>query len=179
LIVLGGGMAGLPVAMKCAYPGMETALVEDDLLGGTCLNRWCIPTKTMIRSAKVANLARRSEVFGDDISIEADGSSVAERVTTSEVSLATGWRPNADGIGLEQAGVERDDRGFVELVTDAATAELLGAHVVGAQGAEIVHELVLAIDLGATADDIANTMHVHPTLPESIDSAAGGVHEPS
>ncbi|GAD52481.1 dihydrolipoamide dehydrogenase [Halarchaeum acidiphilum MH1-52-1] len=46
LIVLGGGMAGLPVAMKCAYSGMETALVEEDLLGGTCLNRGCIPTKT-------------------------------------------------------------------------------------------------------------------------------------
>jgi pyruvate/2-oxoglutarate dehydrogenase complex dihydrolipoamide dehydrogenase (E3) component len=35
------------------------------------------------------------------------------------------------------------------------------------------------IELGATADDIANTMHVHPTLPESINSAAGGVHKPS
>ena len=45
--------------------------------------------------------------------------------------------------------------------------------------AEIVHELVLAIELGATAEDIANTMHIHPTLPESINSAAGGVHEPS
>ena len=67
LIVLGGGMAGLPVAMKCAYSGMETALVEDDLLSGTCLNRGCISTKTMIRSAKVANLARRSEVFGVEI----------------------------------------------------------------------------------------------------------------
>lgn len=44
LLVLGGGMAGLPVAMKCAYSGMETALVEENLLGGTCLNRGCIPT---------------------------------------------------------------------------------------------------------------------------------------
>ena len=65
------------------------------------------------------------------------------------------------------------------IVTDAETDELLGAHVVGEQGAEIVHELVLAIELGATADDIANTMHIHPTLPESINSAAGGVHKPS
>lgn len=56
-------MAGLPVAMKCAYAGMETALVEEDLLGGTCLNRGCIPTKTMLWRAEVANLARRSEEF--------------------------------------------------------------------------------------------------------------------
>ncbi|WP_229504791.1 hypothetical protein [Natrinema versiforme] len=69
--------------------------------------------------------------------------------------------------------------GFVKLVTDADTDELLGAHVVGEQGAEIVHELVLAIELGATADQVADTMHIHPTLPESINSAAGGVHKPS
>jgi len=69
--------------------------------------------------------------------------------------------------------------GFVKLVTDAETDELLGAHIAGEQGAEIVHELVLAIELGATTDDIANTIHIHPTLPESINSAAGGVHKPS
>jgi len=48
-------MAGLPVAMKCGYSGMDVALVEEGLLGGTCLNRGCIPTKTMLRSAEVAN----------------------------------------------------------------------------------------------------------------------------
>ena len=72
-----------------------------------------------------------------------------------------------------------ETEGFVKLVTDADTDELLGAHVVGEQGAEIVHELILAIELGATADQIADTMHIHPTLPESINSAAGGVHKPS
>ncbi|GGL41350.1 mercuric reductase [Halarchaeum grantii] len=450
LLVLGGGMAGLPVAMKCAYSGMETALVEEDLLGGTCLNRGCIPTKTMLRSAEVANLARRSEEFGIDIdsAIEADMEAVLDRkddivesiregayenveenenidfieghgvftsqhevqvddqtlsadrviintgarpakppidgldavdvhdstdlleldavpdslavigggyvgceyaqmysrfgadvtvfqrgdrllpdedpevseviesafedegitvqtdapvtalsetdsgirvdadgagaVTVSDVALATGRTPNTDGLRLEDVDVSLDERGFVEtddsfettadgiyaigdvsgppmfthsarddadllyrhlakdetistenrtvpwavftdpqvghvglteqeardegyevgigrqdfadqgkpkalgetegfvkLVTDADTDELLGAHVVGEQGAEIVHELILAIELGATADQIADTMHIHPTLPESINSAAGGVHQPS
>lgn len=40
-------------------------------------------------------------------------------------------------------------------------------------------ELVLAIELGGTAEQIAETMHIHPTLPESINSVAGGVHKPS
>ena len=453
LIVLGDGMAGLPVAMKSAYSGMETALIEEDLLGGTCLNRGCIPTKTMIRSAEVANLARRIEEFGididgtiepdmeaivqrkddvvesiregaynnveenenltlvedhgvfesahelrvgdrtlaadqivintgarpaeppidgldevevqdstsllfldevpdslavigggyvgteyaqmysrfgadvtvfqrgdrllpreepavsdviedvftdeginvhtetavtaltpdgDKIAVEADGSDGTVGTTASDVLLAAGRRPNTDGIGLDEAGIETDERGFVEtdesfaatadgvyaigdvsghpmfthsarddadllyrhlakdeevstegrvvpwavftdpqvghvglteqeardagydvgvgrqdldeqakpkalgetagfvkLVTNAETDELLGAHIVGEQGAEIVHELVLAIELGATSEQIANTMHIHPTLPESINSAAGGVHKPS
>jgi len=94
LIVLGGGMAGLPVAMKCGYSGMDVALVEEGLLGGTCLNRGCIPTKTMLRSAEVANLARRSEEFGIDIdgAIEPDIDAIVERKTTSSRASARGLR---------------------------------------------------------------------------------------
>ena len=452
LIILGGGMSGLPVALKSAHQGLETALVERDLLGGTCLNRGCIPTKTMIRSAEVAHLARRADEFGvaidsevgtdmkavverqqrvvesirdgaysnvqnadgldlieghgifesptelsvddrtltanrivlntgahpieppidglDDVdtldstsalevsevpehlavigggyvgcefaqmyvrfgasvtifqrgdrllpaedpdmsdviedAFEAEGIAVrtgtaveeleptssgtlviasddnADGIEVSHVLVAAGRRANTDGIGIENAGVELDDQGFVEvdeqfqttaesiyavgdvsgppmfthsarddadllyrhlvhketidatdrvvphavftdpqvghvglteqeaadqgyevavgrsdyaeqgkpkalgetegfvkLVSDADTGELLGAQIVGEQGAEIVHELVLAIELGATAEDVANTIHIHPTLPEIINSAAGGVHEPS
>jgi pyruvate/2-oxoglutarate dehydrogenase complex dihydrolipoamide dehydrogenase (E3) component len=69
--------------------------------------------------------------------------------------------------------------GFVKLVVDAETGELLGAHIVGEQGAEIVHELVVAMKLGGTASDVADAIHIHPTLPEVINSAAGGVHKPS
>lgn len=64
LIVLGGGMAGLPLAAKAAYKGLRTALVERELLGGTCLNRGCIPTKTMIASAGVAHTVRRAAEYG-------------------------------------------------------------------------------------------------------------------
>jgi len=453
LIVLGGGMAGLPVALKSAHQGLETALIEDDLLGGTCLNRGCIPTKTMIRSAEVAHLARRAEEFGVEIdsdvridmesvverqervvesiregaysnvegaenvdliegrgvfesptelavgdrtlsadrivintgarpveppidgvgevdtldstsaldvhevpkhlavvgggyvgaefaqmyarfgagvtvfqrgdrlvpaedpdvsdviqnAFEAEGIDVrtettveelketgrgitvtasnGDRTDTTEVShvlIAAGRRANTGDIGLDTAGVDLDDQGFVEvdeqfrttadsvyavgdvtgppmfthsarddadllyrhlakneaidtsdrivphavftdpsvghvglteqeaneqgyeiavgrsdyaeqgkpkalgetegfvkLVTDADTGELLGGQVVGEQGAEIVHELVLAMNLGATAEDIANTIHIHPTIPEVVNAAAGGVYKPS
>ena len=71
-----------------------------------------------------------------------------------------------------------------ELARTATVAEYLSADrrelfEFTAQGTEIVHELVLAIELGATADGIANTMHIHPMLSESINSTAGGVHRPS
>lgn len=62
-IVIGAGMAGLPMALRAARHG-DTVLVEPGKLGGTCLNRGCIPTKTMIYSAKVAHLARRAADFG-------------------------------------------------------------------------------------------------------------------
>lgn len=453
LLVLGGGMAGLPVSIKSAHKGLNTALVEQDLLGGTCLNRGCIPTKTMIRSAEVANLIDRAEEFGialdgdaetnmeavverqqqvvenirtgaynnvdntdnldlvkghgtfesstkvavgdrvltaekvvintgarpaqppidgldevetldstsalelsevpdhfvvigggyvgceyvqmyarfgADVTVfqrpdrllpdeEPDGSAVIKAafesegidvhtgttvellerdnsqievtasrngetmtVDASDVMIATGRQPNTDTLGLEQTGVETDEEGFVEvdeqfqttedsiwalgdvtgmpmfthsarddadmlyrhlikdesinannrhvphavftdpevgrvglteeqareqgyevaigrsdyeeqgkpkamgetegfvkIVSDAETEEILGAHVVGEEGAAIVHELVVAMELGGTAEDVADAIHIHPTLPEVINSAAGGVHKPS
>ncbi|WP_272976103.1 mercuric reductase [Deinococcus geothermalis] len=63
-IVLAGGMAGVPLAHRLAYKGLRTALIERAELGGTCLNRGCIPTKTMIASARVAHLAYLSEQWG-------------------------------------------------------------------------------------------------------------------
>jgi dihydrolipoamide dehydrogenase len=66
-LVVGGGMAGLPMALRAARHG-SVALVERELLGGTCLNRGCIPTKTMIASAKVAHQVRRAAEFGVETS---------------------------------------------------------------------------------------------------------------
>jgi dihydrolipoamide dehydrogenase len=63
-IIIGGGMAGMPIANKLAYKGYKTAVIEKDLLGGTCLNRGCVPTKTMLHSAKVAQLVREAKKFG-------------------------------------------------------------------------------------------------------------------
>jgi pyruvate/2-oxoglutarate dehydrogenase complex dihydrolipoamide dehydrogenase (E3) component len=48
-IVIGGGLSGLPIGLRAARHG-PTVLIEVDLLGGTCLNRGCIPTKSMIHS---------------------------------------------------------------------------------------------------------------------------------
>jgi pyruvate/2-oxoglutarate dehydrogenase complex dihydrolipoamide dehydrogenase (E3) component len=62
-LVIGGGMAGLPIALRAARHG-RTAFVEKEKLGGTCLNRGCIPTKTMIASAAVAHHIRRAAEFG-------------------------------------------------------------------------------------------------------------------
>lgn len=65
--VVGAGVCGMQAAFRSAYRGHEAALIEKERLGGTCLNRGCIPTKAMVRSAEVADLARRGEEFGIEI----------------------------------------------------------------------------------------------------------------
>jgi dihydrolipoamide dehydrogenase len=66
--------------------------------------------------------------------------------------------------------------GFVKLVVDPETDRLLGAHIIGAHAADIVHELAVAIKNGLKARDVAGTIHAHPTLSEGVMEAAEAVH---
>jgi len=75
--------------------------------------------------------------------------------------------------GRAKALGERE--GQVKLVADAATDRLLGAHIVGARASDVIAELVVAMELGASAEDIARSVHAHPTLPEAVKEAALGV----
>jgi pyruvate/2-oxoglutarate dehydrogenase complex dihydrolipoamide dehydrogenase (E3) component len=63
-IVIGTGQAGPALAVRLAQSGRKTAILERKLFGGTCVNVGCIPTKTLIASARVAHLARRAADFG-------------------------------------------------------------------------------------------------------------------
>jgi len=64
LLVLGGGPGGYVAAVRGAQLGARVALIERDALGGTCLNRGCIPTKALIESARVLSLSRKMNAFG-------------------------------------------------------------------------------------------------------------------
>jgi len=63
-------------------------------------------------------------------------------------------------------------RGFVKLVSDRKSGKLLGAHLLTPEAGELIHELIMAIRLGATIGDLKDMMHVHPTLSESVSNAA-------
>ncbi len=81
LVVIGGGTAGLVAAAGGASLGAKVALVERDKLGGECLNYGCVPTKALIRSAKVASLMRRAGEFGmKPVPVEVDFPAVMARM---------------------------------------------------------------------------------------------------
>lgn len=63
-IVIGTGQSGPSLAVRLAKAGKNTAIIERKRFGGTCVNTGCIPTKTLIASARVAHLARRAGDFG-------------------------------------------------------------------------------------------------------------------
>jgi dihydrolipoamide dehydrogenase len=62
--------------------------------------------------------------------------------------------------------------GFVKILADAKTDRVLGCHIVGAEAGTLIAELALAMEFGASSEDIARTCHAHPTLNETVKEAA-------
>jgi pyruvate/2-oxoglutarate dehydrogenase complex dihydrolipoamide dehydrogenase (E3) component len=80
-IIIGTGQAGPSLAVRLANAGMKTAIVERKFFGGTCVNTGCIPTKTLVASARAAHIARRAGDYGVmiDSSVSVDMKKVKQR----------------------------------------------------------------------------------------------------
>lgn len=125
-VVLGGGKGGKSLAMALANAGHRVALIERGQIGGTCINVACIPTKTMVASAKLVELARRAEDFGVTLAPPpADISGVIERKRRVVGGMVDAHRtlftttPNMDFL-LGQ-GVFTGDRTISVTMTDGPT----------------------------------------------------------
>ena len=71
-----------------------------------------------------------------------------------------------------RARANGDTEGFVKILADAATDRVLGVHIIGADAGTMIAEAALAMEFGATSEDIARTCHAHPTLNEAVKEAA-------
>ena len=135
-----------------------------------------------------------------------EGVAVAETIAgqESEVNLETiPWviytSPEIAWVGkteqqLKQAGVQYraghfpfsvsgraralgETAGFVKMLADATTDRILGVHIIGPYASELIAEAVIAMEFGASSEDIARIVHAHPTLSEAMHEAALGVHK--
>jgi dihydrolipoamide dehydrogenase len=83
------------------------------------------------------------------------------------------------GNGRAKAVFQGD--GMVKLIADAATDRILGCHVIGPAAGDLIHEICVAMEFGASAEDLARTCHAHPTFSEAMREAAlacgdGAIH---
>ncbi|MEJ2016481.1 MAG: dihydrolipoyl dehydrogenase, partial [Limibacillus sp.] len=67
--------------------------------------------------------------------------------------------------------------GFVKILADAKTDRVLGAHIIGPDAGGLIHEIVMAMEFGGSAEDVARAFHGHPTLNEVVKEAALAVHK--
>ena len=104
-IVIGAGQAGPPLAVRLAMSGLKTVLVEREHLGGTCVNDGCIPTKTLVASARAAWVARRAADWGVVVegAVRTDMKAVKarkDRVVGQSVAGVEKWLRGTEGLEL-------------------------------------------------------------------------------
>ena len=74
-----------------------------------------------------------------------------------------------------KSGIMREPGGFVKLISDTASGEILGVHIIGTQAPELIHEAAAVMKMKGTVMDITATIHVHPSLHETVQRAAQGL----
>ena len=133
LIILGGGPAGYNAAERAGHAKLKTLVIEERALGGVCLNEGCIPTKTLLYSAKIFDYAKHSADYGVTFgSASIDHNFVVERKNKVVKQLVSGV-----GAKLKKSGVE--------VVKATATIKERNAEgfVVVAEGKEYVGKQLL------------------------------------
>jgi len=105
LAVIGAGWAGFNAALKAKEAGLKVCLIEASDVGGTCLNRGCIPTKTLIQSARVFNLTKKSLNFGIELqgAARVNFSKIQERKDKIIAQLRSGMQFLLKGIDFVNA----------------------------------------------------------------------------
>ncbi|KQZ14353.1 mercuric reductase [Mesorhizobium sp. Root554] len=135
-IVIGCGQAGPPLAGRLSAAGMKVALIERKLVGGTCVNTGCMPTKTMVASAYAAHLARRAAEYGVTLSgpVGIDMRAVKARkdkVSNDARAGLEGWIVGMTGCTLFRGHARFENANTVRVGDDLLTAEKIFINVGG------------------------------------------------
>ena len=169
LVIIGGGPGGYSAALYAASAGVKVAMVERDALGGTCLNRGCIPAKAFLETAAVHRHVDHAAEFG----IEAGQPSVNFAVTQERknkivAGLVGGIAAMCKGRKVEVfngTGRLGPDRVVTVTAADGSTTELTGTSVLLAAGS--VPRLIPNFERGGpimTSDEVLDLDHVPARL---------------
>ena len=171
-IVIGSGQSGPFLAVRLAQAGMKTALIEREHLGGTCVNDGCIPTKTLVASARTAHVARRAADYGVNIGgpVSVDMKAVKarkDRVVGESIEGLTKWIAGTANLTLIWGHARFSGPNAVEVKGDTFEAPKIFINVGGRAVLPTWHGI-------AGVPVLTNTsMMAIDTLPEHLIVAGG------
>ena len=133
IVVLGGGSAGYAAAIRATQLGFSAVVIEKDKLGGTCLHRGCVPTKALLHSAEVADVAREGETYGVQSSVA--GIDIAG-VNRYRESLVAGKFKGLQGLlkANNITVIAGEGRLVSANTVEVAGEKIVGSHIVLATG---------------------------------------------
>lgn len=185
LVVLGGGTGGYVAAIRAAQLGMKTAIVEKERIGGTCLHRGCIPSKTLLKSAHVYATMKHGEEFGvvaEDVFLDYDKVHERKRSIISQLYRGVQSLLKKNDIDVYKGkgrilgpsifsplagtiSVERTDAAENDMLTPKYVLIATGSRPQSLPGLETDGESILS------SNDVVDS----ESLPESILIVGGGV----
>lgn len=180
LLILGGGPGGYTAAERAGQAGLKVALFEKDTLGGVCLNEGCIPTKTMLNSAKLYDHANNSEVFAvksSDVSF--DQAQIVKRknkVVKMLVGAVKAKMKNNDVEVVNAAASISDRKGDLFRV-NASDQEYLGKNLLIATGSVPAVPPIPGLKEGLESGFVVTNKEILDLedIPEKMTVIGGGV----
>lgn len=179
LVIIGGGPGGYAAALYGAAAGLDVAIIENRRMGGTCLNRGCIPAKELLQTAEVARTVRESERFGisagGDITLDFGTStdrmwSVVDQLVKGLGGLLKSRKVTVfDGTGT--LAVSGDEKTVTVTGGDGATTTIAATNVVLASGS--VPRIIPGFDVSdriLTSDEVFQL----EALPDRVIVVGGG-----
>jgi dihydrolipoamide dehydrogenase len=176
VVVIGGGPGGYAAAIRCAQKGASVALVEKDAMGGTCLNRGCIPSKALLASAHFLTIAKHAPLMGLDIQgVSPNWTKMQARknaIVTGFCQGVTGLvKSNKikvfEGVGTVSAP------GKIKVEAASGTVDIQAKKIILATGSKPVNIPVFPFD-GETIISSTEALSL-PAIPESMVIIGGGV----
>ncbi|WP_185871487.1 dihydrolipoyl dehydrogenase [Blattabacterium cuenoti] len=140
VIILGGGPGGYVASIRAAQLGLKTALVEKESIGGVCLNWGCIPTKSLLNSAKILqSIKKDGEIFGiknEDIEIDYPRILSKSRKIVDQIKKGVSFLMRKNGIHVILGNAQLGKRKKIEIFQkEKSIAEHSAKHIVIATGA--------------------------------------------
>ncbi len=176
IVVIGGGPGGYVAAIRGAQLGAKVALVERDRLGGTCLNRGCIPTKALYYSAKTLATVKKSEGFGVDAELKGFNLSKAVERKNSVVEKlvgGVGQLLKANGVEVFRGEGVISSKGRVTVKSDTGAEDIGAKNIIIATGSEPA--MIPAFNIDGTNVLTSTEMLDLRELPRSVLIIGGGV----
>lgn len=176
LVIIGGGPGGYEAAIRAAQLGAKVTLIENDNLGGTCLNRGCIPTKALYKNAEAVNSLKNINEFGITLGeYTFDMVKAQERKNEVVKKLVTGIEQLLKGNIIEVIKGKATFKGskLLEVITEEGTQEITANNIIIATGSSSSSVPVPGINLPnvITSDEILD----FESVPKNLAILGGGV----